>query len=1472
MPLKLFNKGDVEPAPSQRPPIRRLSKPKPMSNSSRSPQKQNDSPQSARDSWIMEDDAVVETSGSHRSRPSTRSRIRSQLFSEKFNESNVSQLYVDEEHAENNKRRSLGEGAPNRLSLPPRAPTALPDMSSPEGSKVSLSLDTEIDLPRAISIIQELKKNASPEDLVLLHKALLPTKDENSPVSANSDELPSPLIGQPTGRTIRRRSMQQAPGVATRLSPRPSPMVSRSDERIVSQPLAQSSQKRTEPRRTSFPLSTPSYGQIDSGHSKMDMSHSRQTNDDRAATLSSQTDYGSLSTPGELRVTNGAASPDSMRSIRKMQHVQRAELVAQKIATPSLHSREESLPKSSLQQMIRQDDDSAPESLQVPRQRTRLLRDEKYFTALEYPVNSKEETRHAKDESETSSQTTRNKADIASLPSQSKPNVSSSTRPSEGEVAHHQTKSGNPYTMKILDNVKDEAGRTDDAHDHGPSLSLKQSFWLESPKAEDYRREIQSNPYILSDDSRTPTPQPSPPQDAVGRPKMKDGHKRQQSRTPAEALQQLSGSPDTEAELGIDSPTLGREDATFSTVTIIQPQSVQKCEEKPRQIEIRKKSEEEPRTSESSFKKDSGYNSAASSTCQSQQTLQSKHSNPKAPRPVEGGTFGKSSFSLCLRPDLIPSDSLPSSDQGNNAGEVTLIGSESYQVRITSVPQVPPSKSKSSLKLIPSTWFSRSSSTPPKPPHNDSVESFMTSNENLHDSRKPKKLQKSRRKSAALLIPSKEDVSLQPSSEGCTDALSGSNIISKSFSISGGSQTMRKDEFPQRAGKFIEQNTSREAVSQDRETDSNKRSKEAFVTRSKSLGAQSKSGDIGTSTSSRPIPDERKVSRRKSIFRRGSSSIGTQARDDSSSLPSDRKSASGRDDEREDSESDGDGFDQDFGTVAGCLGGSPYDIAMSGEHVQKAAWNSASDVDHSSFPSHSHQAQQLMGQAMQPVGVPHPHQISNAHVRRPKSLISMNEQQASEFARLRSRDRAEMHGKPRSVDPRNISISSGPARPKSFTESLLKKPRPESLYETYPGAPPVPALPQMATSDARLAEGKSSEEKVLRLPQSGDAKILSSSQPIEESQLPGRPEKENHQKLQKERRKSFRRDKAQEQSQPPSPIREEEGSPKLLYTKVQTNRGEDLKRKSLGAIRGTLNSRQEPKNAATRNSHGDVAPQNSPTQALEARLNNLPSQMTAYHASFHEHSGAKLSKEAEQGLQVYPEFAHLLRARASAKGKAPEGMSEYHSSNTTIDTIITSPPIISVSPAARAAHSKLSPLNASHTPDLQQQKDGTLPMPRRHIHPSARPRQATNNLATSSPSQVRATPLFSPVPHPASDDVAAAADPPPRPTTASEPTPQPRLRPGRPQTAAGNNPRPTSIGSGPPDSSSSGASALSTIRHAELLNRYSGGLHYGWERGVGIGGSAGTREEGNRASWKGIQDRMSWGLDFGDVPVFVTGK
>ena len=56
------------------------------------------------------------------------------------------------------------------------------------------------------------------------------------------------------------------------------------------------------------------------------------------------------------------------------------------------------------------------------------------------------------------------------------------------------------------------------------------------------------------------------------------------------------------------------------------------------------------------------------------------------------------------------------------------------------------------------------------------------------------------------------------------------------------------------------------------------------------------------------------------------------------------------------------------------------------------------------------------------------------------------------------------------------------------------------------------------------------------------------------------------------------------------------------------------------------------------------------------------------------------------------------------------------------------------------------------------------------------------------------------------------------------------------------------------------------------FGRYSGGLEYGYEHGLGFGGSAGTRSVSGvaKATRKGVPLSEGFGVDLSDVPIMAT--
>lgn len=86
-------------------------------------------------------------------------------------------------------------------------------------SKLSLHSNTTVDIEAAIRLLQEVKKNASPEDLAALHEVLESGEDHAVPGSEQNLDRKTSLLNRSSSSLTRRRSLIQTPGMATRVSP-----------------------------------------------------------------------------------------------------------------------------------------------------------------------------------------------------------------------------------------------------------------------------------------------------------------------------------------------------------------------------------------------------------------------------------------------------------------------------------------------------------------------------------------------------------------------------------------------------------------------------------------------------------------------------------------------------------------------------------------------------------------------------------------------------------------------------------------------------------------------------------------------------------------------------------------------------------------------------------------------------------------------------------------------------------------------------------------------------------------------------------------------------------------------------------------------------------------------------------------------------------------------------------------------------
>ncbi|KAF2810378.1 uncharacterized protein BDZ99DRAFT_570958 [Mytilinidion resinicola] len=212
--------GNTQSAPQHN----RLVKPKTNSNSPfSSPSIPSPASVSAKYSDLHLDTVIRSPTGDFRSRNDTRQQLRAQLTSPM--DGDCSQVSDEDD--------SLGELATHvrdRLqslsrsnsvaSQMPSSHASTTKLNSLPGSKLSLESETRpVDLEAAISILQELRKNASPEDLAALREALKPVKPaEPVPISTRCPTTRKPVGGEPSQSLIRRRSLA-TPGLATRGSP-----------------------------------------------------------------------------------------------------------------------------------------------------------------------------------------------------------------------------------------------------------------------------------------------------------------------------------------------------------------------------------------------------------------------------------------------------------------------------------------------------------------------------------------------------------------------------------------------------------------------------------------------------------------------------------------------------------------------------------------------------------------------------------------------------------------------------------------------------------------------------------------------------------------------------------------------------------------------------------------------------------------------------------------------------------------------------------------------------------------------------------------------------------------------------------------------------------------------------------------------------------------------------------------------------
>ncbi|TKA43716.1 hypothetical protein B0A49_13397, partial [Cryomyces minteri] len=176
------------------------------------------------------------------------------------------------------------------------------------GSRLSLVPETQsIDVEAAIAILQELRKKASPEDLVALHKALLPTKDVDHVVSPTAPEIEE-FMDHNAAAVSRRRSML-VPGLATRGGP---------DNDVLRKPIPpmplsspETDSQRPHSEQPMWPNNIASVSPL-THLAALDLANDRRQLFEERASTPSDINYSHIGALrlGSLHITNGAASPE----------------------------------------------------------------------------------------------------------------------------------------------------------------------------------------------------------------------------------------------------------------------------------------------------------------------------------------------------------------------------------------------------------------------------------------------------------------------------------------------------------------------------------------------------------------------------------------------------------------------------------------------------------------------------------------------------------------------------------------------------------------------------------------------------------------------------------------------------------------------------------------------------------------------------------------------------------------------------------------------------------------------------------------------------------------------------------------------------------------------------------------------------------------------------------------------------------
>nr|OQO30158.1 hypothetical protein B0A51_04546 [Rachicladosporium sp. CCFEE 5018] len=171
-----------------------------------------------------------------------------------------------------------------------------------------------IDVEAAINLLQELKKQASPEELVALHRALLPTREIETVTSPKLAEEGVDRYSAVFTQSSTRRSSKLPPGLATRGG---------FDEDVLRKPENAVTPKKSK-SVIEHTITTSSWGHRHGAGSVNSLAALDLAEDtpafgsSRPETPDQRYVHAGGYAPGTLRITNGAASPEPMRAMEQV--------------------------------------------------------------------------------------------------------------------------------------------------------------------------------------------------------------------------------------------------------------------------------------------------------------------------------------------------------------------------------------------------------------------------------------------------------------------------------------------------------------------------------------------------------------------------------------------------------------------------------------------------------------------------------------------------------------------------------------------------------------------------------------------------------------------------------------------------------------------------------------------------------------------------------------------------------------------------------------------------------------------------------------------------------------------------------------------------------------------------------------------------------------------------------------------------